>query len=185
VVAWFLGKYFGGIKMRKQAYILIGEGNTGKTTFQRELIYMLNHGWYERLPKNKVIDVTVNVGSKNIQQVFLMNRSYQEYIDEYKNIGNYFKNFFTDTGACIMSSWPVLTDVDNMIAELQKRFFNVCGVFFSNSIEKNKKTNMEISQLKWDEKMVIDNPVVESGDESWKTAIHSGATELCWHLLSR
>jgi hypothetical protein len=172
--------------MRKQAYILIGDGNTGKTTFQKELIYMLNHSWYERLPKNKVIDVTVNVGSKNIQQVFLMNRSYQEYLDEYKSVSNYFKNFFTDTGACIMSSHLVRTDIEKMITELQKRFFNVCGVFFSNSIEKDEKTNMEISsQLMWDEKMVIDNPIVESTDESWNTAIHHGATELCWHLLSK
>jgi hypothetical protein len=71
-----------------------------------------------------------------------------------------------------------------MITELKKRFYNVCGVFFENSIAKNKPENEEIALLDWNERVFIQNPIFER-EEQWKKQIQQGAIELCYHLLEK
>jgi hypothetical protein len=120
-----------------------------------------------------------------------MNRSYQEKAkpgcvekDAYDDIPDFFAHHFKKADACILSSHLILKDIDQIIGELKKRFYNVCGVFFENSIVKDKKLNEDTTDLRWDEKLVIENPKTE--DESdWTLALQKGATELCWHLLEK
>jgi hypothetical protein len=166
--------------MRKLAYILIGDDNTGKTTIQKEMIYILASVWYTRLDRNKTLPIVPNFGQRDVKEVFFINRSYQENKEEYGTIANYFSSFFNDTGACVLSSHLVYQDVSDMIDELHKRFYDVAGVFFENSIAQNSGENARISKdLPWDERIYIKNPP-NAGD--WDQYIRAGAVELCMRL---
>ena len=91
--------------------------------------------------------------------------------EEYKSVHEYFEKYFKDADICILSSHLVVADVAEMINEAKARFYNVSGVFFSNSIEAEKNLNSEISKLDWDKRIVLENPLVESGGEdeiSWQ-----------------
>jgi hypothetical protein len=70
-----------------------------------------------------------------------------------------------------------------MIEELKKRFYNVCGVFFENSVTVNGQANGAIALLPWDEKYWIANPSVDDG--SWQDTIRNAAIEFGNHLLCK
>jgi hypothetical protein len=167
--------------MTKWAYILIGDNNTGKTSMQKEMIYLLNSDWYERLDCNLSFPVLPRIGNRNVQEVFFASRSYQE--KGYGSIPIYFKEHFNEKDAVILSSHLVITDIEDMVKELRGRFYNVCGVFFENSIAVNPDVNQQISEsIPWDEKLYIQNPL--NCDDQNKR-IRAGSVELCWHLLSK
>ena len=136
---------------------------------------------------NKSFSVNPNIGNKNVKEVFFMNRSFQEKKEEYENMSSYFKDHFQEADACVLSSHLVFNDIKEMIEELHARYYNVCGVFFENSITSNADANKEISmKLLWDERIVIKNSLNDSDDDApWKKAIRAGATELCLHLLAK
>jgi GTPase SAR1 family protein len=159
----------------------LGENNTGKTTLQKELIHQFYNEKYATLPSNQVYTIEVRTGTNNTWSLFCMGRSYQE--KEYGAIENFFNTHFKTADACILSSHLVKPDVCAMIAELKKRFYNVCGVFFENSISSNKQANEDITCLDWDEKYYIDNQFVDDG--SWPAHIHKGAIELTAHIMSK
>lgn len=48
-----------------------------------------------------------------------------------------------------------------MIVFGRERFFNVIGVFWSNSIHFQAAPNAQISALDWNERLIIDNPYTE------------------------
>jgi hypothetical protein len=173
--------------MVKWAYILLGENNTGKTTLQKEMIYQFYNGKYATLPSNQVYGIEVRTGANNTWSLFCMGRSYQEKIAEYGTVENFFNTYFKTADACILSSHlakpEYIEDINGMITELKKRFYNVCGVFFENSISYQQE-NEDIACLEWDEKYYIDNPSV-ADKKLWKDPIHKGAVELAAHIMSK
>jgi hypothetical protein len=165
----------------KWSYILIGNDKTGKTGFQKEVIKFIALTEYKRLDCNLDFTVNARIGSNNTKTIFIMNRSFQEK-SEYKTVGSYFSSYFRDADASILSSHLVQADIKQMIMELKKRFFNVCGVFFENSTAIDKSSNEAIAALDWDQRYYIKNP---AGDENWECNIRNGAAEFSSHLLSK
>ena len=156
----------------KKCFILIGNDRTGKTTFQKHLIRKIALADYgKRLDCNLDFSILNPDMQKRYESIFFINRSYQEKKEEYKSVHEYFEKYFKDTDICVLSSHLVVADVAEMINEAKARFYNVAGVFFSNSIEAEKNLNSEISKLDWNKRIVLENPLVESGGEdeiSWQ-----------------
>jgi hypothetical protein len=64
--------------MVKWAYILIGDDNTGKSIFQKELIQHVNGSWYTKLDCNEFLEIKTRFGTRNAKTISLMSRSFQE-----------------------------------------------------------------------------------------------------------
>jgi len=146
------------------AYILIGNNNTGKTSFQKHLLAELCGKQYDRLPSNAANPVTHPRAPRNFATLFTSNRSYQEKLAEYRSVDNYFANFFQDADVCILSSHTSgdsRKHVDEMIRHLWRRCYNVAGVFWSNAFDNNAE---EIALLPWQERLWIHNPPLEDKD---------------------
>ena len=88
------------------AYILIGDNNTGKTSFQRFLVNDLCGTDYQRLPRNLLSGITHPLMPRGISTISTMNRSYQEKTDEYLDVHNFFSNFFAMANICIPRTRP-------------------------------------------------------------------------------
>jgi hypothetical protein len=84
-----------------------------------------------------------------------MNRSFQE-VKSYGSISDYFANHFKEGDICLLSSHPEVEDIKEMIYHLHKRYYNVCGIFWSNS--KNRYTAQISAELNWDERIWFYNP---------------------------
>ena len=146
---------------KKMAFLLLGEDRTGKTTLQKKLTdYLTDNGKYDKLPRNKVFQITHKSIPKSFKTISFMNRSYQENCEEYLSIENFFQNYFGDADIAILSSHLILSDIEEIIRNLKSKYFNVIGVFFSNSIEENPIENSEISQLEWNERVILENNIV-------------------------
>lgn len=170
--------------LSKWAFILIGENNTGKTSFQRYLIEALCHESYERLPRNIVKDITHPRAPRKFKTIFTANRSYQEKSVEYQSVSNYFLSFFKDADICILSSHShgdSKTHVEEMLNELTSRAYNVAGIFWSNEFGIEAKS---ISSLPWQERVWIDNPQQES-EENISLQIRQRAYEFAELLIAR
>lgn len=147
------------------AYILIGDNDTGKTSFQRYLLQELCNVRYQRLPINLLSDVTHPRAPRHFQKLFTANRSYQEKAGLYGSVPGYFRGHFKDADVCVLSSHahaPCISDVQAMIDELQSRAYNIAGVFWSNNFGAPAKA---ISKLNWQERMWIRNPVKTSTEK--------------------
>jgi len=143
------------------AFILIGNNDTGKTSFQKYLVAELCNVHYERLRRNIVTQVNHRRAPRKWDTLFTCNRSFQETLDQYQSVENYFENFFQDADKCFLSSHShggAREHVAQVIRELQRRHFNVAGVFWSNAFDEEART---ISLLPWQERLWIDNPVEE------------------------
>lgn len=143
------------------AYILIGNNNTGKTSFQRNLVAELCNEHYKRLPRNVVKQISHPRAPRKFATIFTCNRSYQENIKEYISVENYFEHFFKDADICILSSHThgdSYDHIEEMIRQLKFRCYNVAGIFWSNGFDKEAQ---KISLLPWQERLWIDNPLLE------------------------
>lgn len=166
------------------AYILIGDNNTGKTSFQRYLVEVLCQESYSRLPRNVVKDIVHPRAPKKLKTLFTANRSYQEKQSEYLNPKNYINNFFKDADICILSSHShgtSIQDVQVMFDELKLRAYNVAGVFWSNDYGIDAQ---RISALPWQERLWIENPHREN-EVSISNQIKSQAYEFAEMLIAR
>lgn len=166
------------------SYILIGDNNTGKTSFQRFLVEALCQETYARLPRNIVKNINHPRAPKSLNTLFTANRSFQEKRDEYINPKNYIKNFFKDADICILSSHShgsSLQDVQIMIEELRSRIYNVAGVFWSNDYGPESRA---ISALHWQERLWVDNPILQN-EEAIQSQIKKQAYEFAEILISR
>lgn len=166
------------------AYILIGDNNTGKTSFQRFLVEALCQESYTRLPRNVVKDIDHPRAPKKLKTLFTANRSYQEKHGEYLNPKNYIRNFFKDADICILSSHThgsSIQDVQVMLDELKLRAYNVAGVFWSNDYGSDAQL---ISSLPWQERLWIENPHLEDED-SISSQIKQQAYEFAEMLVAR
>jgi len=147
------------------AYVLIGNDKTGKTSFQRNLIDELCNEKKDRLTPNTLYRISHPRAPKCLQTVFTCNRSYQEKIDKYISVENYFKEFFREADICFLSSHtegPAHEDIEEIINQLKMRCYNVAGIFWSNSFNKEA---MRISLLPWQERLWISNPRFDSKEE--------------------
>lgn len=166
------------------AYILIGDNNTGKTSFQKFLIEALCQQTYTRLPRNSVLEINHPRAPKKLNTLFTANRSYQEKRGEYISPKNYIKSFFKDADICILSSHSHGSSVDEvqvMIDELKLRAYNVAGVFWSNDFGLDSK---KISSLAWQERFYIENPLLED-EELISNQIKKQAFEFSEMLIAR
>lgn len=148
----------------KQLYILLGNDRTGKTTLQKLLIDKICGHGYDRLPTNLLFTINHPEIKRKYKSISFANRSYQEKISDYNSVENYFENHFQEADIAFVSSHLNLTDIQEMIDNGHKRFFNVIGVFWSNSISHNSLDNSQISLLNWDERLVIENPLTEDSN---------------------
>ena len=138
-----------------QAYVLLGNNNTGKTTFQKNLIEFLTGQKYERLDCNKTFEFRNANGE--VKGIFVMSRSFQEKTDLYVDIENYFNRFFIEKEYAILSSHLETIDICELIKQLKKKWYNVNAVFFLNSLENDRMDNKNISLLDWDSRIVVQN----------------------------
>lgn len=169
--------------MTKWAYVFIGDGNTGKTTFQKELLYHVTGARYIRLDCNLEFSINARFGARNAQTISFMNRSIQEKLEDYKSVENFFISYFNSADIAILSTHVCKSDIEIMLAELKKRFYNVCGVFFQNSVSQNSQ-NEVISMLEWQERYFVKNPVV-SDEADWNNMLEKSALEFAFHILNK
>lgn len=144
--------------LSKQLFILIGDDRTGKTTLQKLLISRLCSLSYDRLPVNMQFDITHPEIKRKYRNIFFGNRSYQEKIIEYEAVDDYFSKHFQPSDIAFISSHLVLADIQQMITNGRNLFYNVNGIFWTNSIESNRTINSQVSLLEWNERFVISNP---------------------------
>ena len=168
----------------KQLFILIGDDKSGKTTIQKLLIEKIL-GWrYATLPVNKQFEITHPDIKRKYQTISFGNRSYQEKITDYQSIDNYFKNHFAQADIAFISSHLVSTDIQQMINCGQGLFYNVNGVFLTNSTEASLALNSQIAKLNWDERFVVQNPPTDN-DESIQRQLDQIADNIVSLLISR
>lgn len=165
----------------KKAYILVGDDLTGKTNFQKRVIWHLcDVNRTVRLLRNKVFAVSHRDAPRKFQTLFAMNRSFQEKLSDYISMENYFANFFKDANVCIMSSHShgdCIDDIRSMKEHLEARYYDVSSVYFSNHL--NAATSA-ISRLNWSQRIVLNNP---HSPENWEDQINDAAQIFTRHLI--
>ena len=165
-------------------YVLIGNNDTGKTTFQKRLICHLTGLDYKRLDRNISFEVTHKYAPKKLNKLFLMSRSFQESKGEYQTVSRYFEEYFKADDICILSSHAQvssMSEIEEMIYEGRKRKYNIGGVFFSNA---DSEETEKIAQFSWDERLYLKNPWIEK-DSEWKKQIDCLAWEFSEMLIRR
>jgi hypothetical protein len=166
----------------KWLFILIGNDQTGKTILQKEILKRLTtENRDDRLDCNLEFEITHPHIKRKIRTFFIGNRSYQEKSDDYGSVEDYYRNQFGDADIAIISSHLNIDDVRRMISEGHKRFYNVIGVAFTNSIASSPSENQGIADLNWDERWIANNPLAEI----WKGQLEAIADEFVQMLISR
>ena len=170
--------------------VLLGNDRTGKTTFQKNVVKLLSGENKDyRLDCNLRFTIVHPHIIRKMRTFSIGNRSYQE--KGYQSVSDYFLNHFQDTDLAFVSSH--VTDpngatydaeIREIINEGHYKFYNVCGLFFTNSIAKNKQANRDISELHWDERWVIDNPLVAEPKQQ-EAQLRLAAEELVQMLIQR
>lgn len=168
--------------IKKTAYILIGNDRTGKTTFQKYLIWHLcGVDKFTKLNTNLIHQIIHPESPRKLKTLFTINRSIQEKMNDYASIERYFTDYFRDADICILSSHShdnCINEISKMIEILKGKYYNVEAVFFTNHL--NSATE-EISKLNWDSRNIIENPI---NNENWESQIELGA-KLFGDLLIR
>ena len=142
----------------KRLVILVGEDRTGKAQLQKNLVKLLSDDNRDiRLDCNLVFQVTHPHLIRKLRDFSIGNRSYQEKLQDYNSVTDYFRNHFRAADLCFISSHLNASDIQEMIIEGHRRFYNVCGLFFSNSISADPDGNMAASELAWDERWLATN----------------------------
>lgn len=144
---------------KKLLFVLIGNDRTGKTTFQKLLIEKLHGITYEKLECNNAYALKKELDDAQLR-ISYSNRSYQEKAVKYYGgtVDEYFAKHFNPTDVAVISSHLNKSDVEEILKNGKSKFYNVIGVFFTNSITINPGFNEQISALNWDERLVTDNP---------------------------
>ncbi|MCL2348656.1 MAG: hypothetical protein FWC50_10405 [Planctomycetaceae bacterium] len=160
--------------IKKTAFILIGDDKTGKTSFQKHLIfYLCGADRYVRLDSNLIHNIIHPESPQKLQTLFTINRSIQEKMDEYQNIERYFSDYFKEADICILSSHShgsCINEITKMIEILKSKYYNVEAVFFSNHLNSD---TCEISKLNWNSRNIIENPLCDL--DKWEEQIRDGA----------
>lgn len=121
--------------LSRWTYILIGNNETGKTWFQKELIKILcEKDKSARLDTNQSFEITNDYAIRKIKTIFVMNRSFHE--KDYESIDKFFEKYFRQEDICILSSHLVKKDIEDMIRKCHENFYNVCGIFWAILVKK-------------------------------------------------
>ncbi|MFW6016860.1 MAG: hypothetical protein ACOCRK_10520 [bacterium] len=173
--------------LSRWVYILIGDNDTGKTTFQKEILNILCSEKRNKLNCNVIFPITYPHAKGKLENLFLMSRSYKEKEDlgDYKSVSDYFNNHFvkdSSNDVIILSSRFNNSHLKLMIEECHKRIYNVSGVFFSNSFNVN---NSSVSLLNWDERLWFENPIVVKNSNEWEKQIKNIAIEFVKMIVNR
>jgi hypothetical protein len=85
-------------------YVLIGDNDTGKTSFQKHLLEHLCGKIYEKLVTNQVYDVIHPRAPKSFKTIFIANRSYQEKAAQYGSPKQYYEKYVKTADVTILAS---------------------------------------------------------------------------------
>jgi hypothetical protein len=175
--------------MKTQArwvFVLVGNDRTGKTSFQKQLVKLIaNSDRDYRLDCNLSFLIMHPLFIRKIETISIGNRSIQEKMpDTYKSIDDYFSNHFKDADICVISTHLALGDAQNIIANCHRKFYNVCAVFFSNSIEQHPQENADLSGLNWDDRLQVSNPYADEESQQ-QTQLHASADSFVDVLVER
>jgi energy-coupling factor transporter ATP-binding protein EcfA2 len=169
----------------KWLIILVGPNDTGKTTLQKKLIKLLSDDNRDiRLDCNCLFQITHSSLVRKLRTFSIGNRSIHEKLDEYESVEGYFSSHFCEADLCFISSHLVVGDINQMISQGHRRFYNVCGVFFSNSIARDAEGNANISDLPWDERLLAENEPT-SDHTRWDEQLHRVAESIVRMLIER
>ena len=168
------------------AFVLTGNDRTGKTGIQKRLVKRLAQDNRDyRLDCNVVLDVKHPHLNRKIQTMSIGNRSIQEKMPvPYKSVDDYFLNHFKDADICLVSTHLSVQDSMSILTNCHRKFYNVCGVFFSNSIQIDRQQNANISELNWDDRWLVENPLTED-EELQSTMLDAAADSLVQMLIER
>lgn len=167
--------------LSRQVFVLIGNNNTGKTSFQRHLLAYLCDQPYQKLPTGRTWDVVHQDAPRRFEKIFLANRSFQEKRSEWGPIDDYVNGALDqDADVTILSSHAdkgSLQDIQRMFELPIARGYNVSVIFFSNAFG---TAEQDISASHhWNERLVINNPPVKTQEtqqekiqnQLWRRAI--------------
>jgi len=146
-------------------FVLIGNNESGKTSFQRHLIAYLCDSFYARLPRDTVFQVQHPRAPRNFATLFCANRSYQEKRNENGTVENYINSIVNDADVTIVAThagFNDMQDVKDLLRFGRRRGYNVAAVFFENALS---DITADISELDWQERLLIRNPMVRAGDQ--------------------
>lgn len=147
----------------RQAYLLVGNGKSGKTTLQKRLIKHLCNEKAEKLNTNKLFKVTHPMAPRQFNNISFMNRSYQEKRNEYGSIEEFFSKYFVKADVVILSSHLISSDIKKMLHEAREAFYNVSLVLLENSLEINSDFFREIAIWpEWKNIIVLPNPITKN-----------------------
>ena len=152
----------------KWLFIFLGNDASGKTTIQKSLVELIAGTQYQRLPSNNTYSITHDYLLRKFRKVFVAGRSYQELREprgDYTTVEEYFRKLDSagaDVDLAFMASHLDLADIEMMVEQGHRRFWNVCGIFLSNSIAWQTQANEDISdRLWWDERWLAENTPTE------------------------
>jgi hypothetical protein len=172
-------------------FILLGDDKTGKTGFQKKVITdMCGVRSPKRLAVNTIHKINNQHVSRKFETLFTANRSFQELRRKYGSLDEYFDEHFRDADIVILSSHitergaTLTAEVQDMIHHGHGRLYNVCGVFFENSVDIDEVSNSELGRLNWDERWYAANP--HSDDEAAiERQIQAAAREFVYMIAQR
>ncbi|TGM97301.1 hypothetical protein [Leptospira dzoumogneensis] len=170
---------------RKYSYILLGNGDIGKTTFQKYLLEIVAGKSYTKLSTGRVHSICLRSGLKNYEKIFVLGRSWQEIKERFRKVADLFTRSEggDESDIAILSSHLVAQDIMDIINEAKLNLYKCIGVVFSNAYEKSETKFKDILELPWTEIVRIENPTVQ--DESWKENLFNEAIEFSNYILNK
>lgn len=169
-------------------FVLIGQNDSGKTSFQRHLIDYLCDRAYTRLPRDGVFEVRHPRAPRNFAAIACANRSYQEKRAENGSVENYILRVVPEADVTIVASHAGpsdIPDVQQILRFGRRRGYNVAAVFFDNALS---STTTDIAELDWQERLLIRNPPVrdsESQEQKIQEQLRLAAVQFGDLLIAR
>jgi len=105
-----------------QLFIIIGNGNSGKTTLQKILMEKICGQVYDRLPTNLNFKIIHPEIKRKYRTISFGNRSYQEKVGDYGIVDEYFENHFNPADISIISTHLNIDNISEMIRNGHQRF---------------------------------------------------------------
>jgi hypothetical protein len=175
----------------KWLFIFLGDNATGKTTIQKGLVELIAGVQYQRLPSNNTYSITHDYLIRKFRKVFVAGRSYQELkapTGDYATVEEYFRKLDlagADVDLAFMASHLDPADIEMMVEQAHRRFWNVCGIFLSNSIAWQTAANADIAaRLRWDERWLAENAPTED-EQMQADQLRRAATTILQMLTRR
>lgn len=145
-------------------FVLIGQNDSGKTSFQKHLIEYLCDLTYTRLPRDTVFEVRHPRAPRNFATIACANRSYQEKRTDNGSVENYILRVVPEADVTVVASHAGpgdIPDVEEMLRFGRRRGYNMVAVFFENA---QSSTTSDIAELDWQERLLMRNPPVRESN---------------------